>query len=71
MQTASRRLACCTCTPAAISLNNPAPRTPPPPLLQDDQGTVIGTMDPQGNLTEIFIREFDNRYNGNRAPVGM
>lgn len=32
---------------------------------------MIGTMDPQGNLTEIFIREFDNRYNGNRAPVGM
>ncbi|GAB4813456.1 hypothetical protein N2152v2_000502 [Parachlorella kessleri] len=43
------------------------------PLYQSQaaDGTVIGGMDPQGNMTDIFVREFDRRYNGNRAPVGI
>jgi len=44
------------CTP--IKHAAPAPPLPAPPVLQ-------------GNAYELYKQQFDERYNGNRAPLGI
>ncbi|PRW61614.1 chitin [Chlorella sorokiniana] len=39
--------------------------------IQDDKGTVLTNMDPQGDIYEAYKREFDRSYYGNKAPVGV
>eukprot|EP00887_Chlorella_sp_A99_P000938 scaffold5.g938.t1 len=39
--------------------------------VQDDAGQSIATMDPVGNFTELYMREFLRNYNGARTPLGI
>lgn len=39
--------------------------------IQDATGATVASMDPLGDPLELFTRGFDQRYNGNRAPMGI
>ncbi|PSC74458.1 chitin deacetylase-like isoform e [Micractinium conductrix] len=39
--------------------------------VQDATGTVVASMDPQGDPYELYKLQFDQRYSGNRAPLGI
>ncbi|EFN50750.1 hypothetical protein CHLNCDRAFT_59447 [Chlorella variabilis] len=39
--------------------------------IQDKTGVTVASMDPLGDAYELYKDEFDKRYNGNRAPLGI
>ncbi|KAL4424144.1 hypothetical protein ABPG75_001445 [Micractinium tetrahymenae] len=39
--------------------------------IQDSTGVTLASMDPTGDPYELYKLQFDERYNGNRAPLGI
>ncbi|KAI3424258.1 hypothetical protein D9Q98_009612 [Chlorella vulgaris] len=39
--------------------------------VQDKTGATVASMDPLGDAYELYKQQFDERYSGNRAPLGI